>query len=131
MLSRPRYHRANQGGRPASAVRRGKWKLIEYLDRPERELHDLEANPQESPAGNLADKQPELLADLRKELDEFRKSAQAQTVTPNPAWDEKQFDILYRRTDVTLPLAGDNARAVSEPLREWRRRIDAAVRKEK
>ncbi|WP_020471177.1 sulfatase [Zavarzinella formosa] len=124
-------HYSNQGGRPSSAVRRGHWKLIEYVDQPERELYDLETNPLESPAGNMAGHKPELVAELVKALDEFQKSAKAQTVTPNPAWDEKQFDKFYRQTDVTQPLKGNSARTVSEPLREWRRLIDEAVKKEK
>ena len=40
-------HYGNQGGAPASAVRDGKWKLIEWREDDALELYDLEADPSE------------------------------------------------------------------------------------
>jgi len=51
-------------------IRRGRWKLIRSLE-PARaiELFDLDADPRESV--NLADRNPELAAELERQLDEL------------------------------------------------------------
>jgi len=75
-------HYANQGGRPGGAIRAGKWKLIEYYDDGRRELFDLGASVGES--RNLAAEKPEVVAELAKKLDAWRKEVGAQMPTPNP-----------------------------------------------
>ncbi len=121
-------HYSNQGGRPCSVVRAGRWKLIEYLDRPDRELFDLEANPREDPAKNLAVTGREMTDKLAAQLSAWRETVGAQGVTANPAGDQKAFDRLYRDTDVTTLPTRATAKDFSDPLRDWRRGIDAAVR---
>jgi len=75
-------HYANQGGRPGGAIRAGKWKLIEYYDDGRRELFDLGASIGES--RNLAAEKPDIVANLAKKLDTWRKEVGAQMPTPNP-----------------------------------------------
>lgn len=75
-------HTANQGGRPGGAIRAGKWKLVEFYDDGRRELFDLSTGPGES--RNLAAEKPEIVAELAKKLDVWRKDVGAKMPTPNP-----------------------------------------------
>lgn len=77
-------HYANQGGKPGGAIRVGNMKLIEYYENGRRELFDLSKSPNES--RNLAAEQPEVVANLAKELDAWRKQVGAQMPTPNPKY---------------------------------------------
>lgn len=119
-------HYSNQGGRPASAIRQGDLKLIEFLDQPEIELYNLADNPPETASKNLAKAMPDRTKELRDTLNRWRNDVGAKTVTPNPAFDATAFKRLYRETDVTQPLSGKTAREVSAKLRDWRLAIDAA-----
>ena len=72
-------HYGNQGGAPASAVREGKWKLIEWREDGSLELYDLEADPSET--HNLATTQPEVAERLRGMLTKWRKDVGAKSPT--------------------------------------------------
>ena len=77
----PHYHRT----KPYNAVRNGDMKLIEFFEDGALELYDLARDPKE--ANNLAAAQPEKAAALLKELQAWRKSVDAQMMTPNPNYD--------------------------------------------
>ena len=66
---------------PVSAIRRGKWKLLEYFEDGHVELYDLENDLGEKV--DLAEKMPEKAAELRRELDAWRKKVDAQLPAPN------------------------------------------------
>lgn len=55
-------HYGNQGGTPVCAVRRGKYKLLEFFEDNRLELYDLEADISES--RNLAEALPEVTREL-------------------------------------------------------------------
>lgn len=77
----PHYHRGS-GMRPASAVRSGRYKLIEWHQRAllkkegVLELYDLEHDPGES--HNLADSLPEIKEQLYTQLKNWRTEVEAQ-----------------------------------------------------
>jgi arylsulfatase A len=75
-------HYANQGSRPGGAIRDGNWKLIEYYDRERRELFDITKDVSES--RNLAADKPDVVKELAKKLDDWRKEVGAKMPTPNP-----------------------------------------------
>jgi arylsulfatase A-like enzyme len=77
-------HYGNQGGSPGGAVRLGDWKLIEFYEDNRVELYNLAEDIGEK--NNLAAKMPEKAAEMRKMLDDWRKSIKAAMPTPNPAW---------------------------------------------
>jgi arylsulfatase A-like enzyme len=77
-------HYGNQGGAPASAVRDGKWKLIEWREDGALELFDLEADPGER--HNLAKSQPEIAARLRDALAKWRQEIGAKAPKRNPRY---------------------------------------------
>ncbi|MEZ5275133.1 MAG: sulfatase [Opitutaceae bacterium] len=87
----PHYH--HQGLAPCGAVRHGRYKLIEWFEgsigtRPEQprwELFDLGTDPYET--NNLALRLPEVCADLRQRLEEWRRKVGAQAMVPNPNFD--------------------------------------------
>jgi len=59
-------HDHGSGHRPSAAIRRGDWKLIQYLKEDRTELYDLAADPGE--LHNLVAEQSEKASDLRNEL---------------------------------------------------------------
>ena len=72
----------NQGGAPGSAVRRGNWKLIEWMEDQRTELFDLSRDAGEQT--NLANQEPQRVAALRAELQGWRSRIGAIFPTPNP-----------------------------------------------
>ena len=67
---------------PVSAIRLGRWKLLEYFETDAVELYDLEADLGES--NDLAAKLPDRAADLRTRLHAWRESINARVPTINP-----------------------------------------------
>ncbi len=70
-LSKPHF----LGGRSASAIRKGNWKLIEFYDSGDRELYNLAEDVSEQ--NNLATANPEKLAQLHAMLDSWRRDVGA------------------------------------------------------
>jgi arylsulfatase A-like enzyme len=78
-------HYGNQGGAPAAAVRRGDWKLLEWLEDNRAELFNLAQDPGEQT--DLTGKEPQHVAQLRAELHAWQKQVGARFPTPNPEYD--------------------------------------------
>lgn len=85
-LERPVFwhypHYANQGGRPGSAVRLGKMKLIEFAETGRQELFDVDADISEN--RNIAMDKPEVVKELSARLVAWQKDVNAQVNKPNP-----------------------------------------------
>ena len=77
----PHYHRTT----PYGAIRKGKWKLIEFFEDDALELYNLDKDMAETV--NLAEKNPETAQALLQELKEWRASVNAQMPTSNPNYD--------------------------------------------
>ncbi|MCX7827209.1 MAG: sulfatase, partial [Verrucomicrobiae bacterium] len=75
----PHYYQTTT---PASAVRAGDWKLLEYFEDGRLELYDLKNDPGET--SDLAARLPQKAAELRERLREWRQSVNAQLPSPNP-----------------------------------------------
>ncbi len=75
-------HYGNQGGTPGSAVRKGKWKLLEFFEDGRRELYDLENDIGEK--HDLAKDYPELTEELAALLEEWRQKIHAKIPQRNP-----------------------------------------------
>ena len=69
-------HYSPQGGKPASAIRNGDWKLIHFYESGENELYNLKSDPSEST--NLAPLKPELASRLENDLMQYLKDIKAQ-----------------------------------------------------
>lgn len=86
----PHYHSAGDGG-PASAIRAGDWKLVEYHEHVVAgtgrapELFNLKDDPAESK--NLAKTEPGRARELLAKLAAFRATAGAQMPVVNPRHD--------------------------------------------
>lgn len=81
----PHYHH----DRPASGIREGDWKLIEYLDGSEDvELYNLAEDLSES--NNLVEINKGRAADLRRKLGAWRQTVLAEMPLPNPAYDPER-----------------------------------------
>ncbi|MBQ8972870.1 MAG: sulfatase, partial [Clostridia bacterium] len=74
-------HYGNQGGRPASSVILGRWKLIEFYEDHHLELYDLENDISEQ--RNLATEKAELAQQLKLMLQKWLDSVGAKYPTPN------------------------------------------------
>ena len=78
-------HYGNQGGAPAAAIRRGDWKLIEWLEDGRVELFNLADDLGEQ--RDLAARAPERATALQAELHAWQQAVGARAPTPNPAYD--------------------------------------------
>ncbi|NDC64180.1 MAG: sulfatase [Planctomycetia bacterium] len=115
-------HYTNQGGRPASVVRAGRWKLIEHLEEGRMELFDLQADPGER--NDVAGAEPARAAALRGRLESWRRSVGARRMTANGAFDPRAWAACYAEVDVSRLAAATTAEAMRQPLAEWRRAMD-------
>jgi arylsulfatase A len=84
----PHYHHST----PASAVRRGDWKLLEFFEDGALELYDLSRDLGESE--NLAASHPETASELRAALEAWRSDIGARLPLPNPDHDPDRADEL-------------------------------------
>ncbi|GAF67897.1 unnamed protein product, partial [marine sediment metagenome] len=93
----PHYHHS----RPASAIRFGDWKLIEFLEDGALELYNLEKDIGE--AENLAAEEPQLAGRLRRQLASWRERVGARMPTGNPKYDpQRAHEWWSRRTNKPL-----------------------------
>ena len=83
-------HYGNQGGAPASAIRRGDWKLIEWLEDGSLELFDVARDIGET--RELSRAHPERAATLHAELKAWRTQVGARMPQPNPNYDPSAPD---------------------------------------
>lgn len=81
-------HYGNQGGAPAAAIRRGEWKLIEWLEDGRVELFQLARDPSER--NNRAAQEPDRVAALQAELHAWQQQVSAKFPVPNPNFDPSQ-----------------------------------------
>lgn len=79
----PHYHAGGDG--PYSAIRAGKWRLIEFHEDQRLALYDLSRDLGEQ--NNLADTQPNRTRELLARLQTWRRSVGAQMPVANPAYD--------------------------------------------
>lgn len=91
-------HYSNSGSKPAGAIRKGRWKLVEFFEDSSAELYDLEADPGE--ANDLAAEDPRRAADMRAELSAWRESVGAVMPRENPSWDpdreRERYFVQYK-----------------------------------
>jgi arylsulfatase A-like enzyme len=80
-------HYSNQGSPPSGAIRDGDWKLIEWYEDGSRELFQLRDDLGESK--NVAEANPEKVAELHAKLVAWRGEVKAAMPTPNPEFDQK------------------------------------------
>ena len=77
-------HYSNQGVEPGSAVRLGKYKLIDNFEKGRQELYDLENDLSET--NDISAENPEKTKELFKLLNDWRRETNAKMMEPNPAW---------------------------------------------
>jgi uncharacterized sulfatase len=96
----PVYHHAT----PASAVRKGDYKLIHFLEKDQVELYNLETDLGERI--NLSTKLPEKTAELLALLNNWRQEVNAAMPIKNTAFDEKRRREWARHPAFDLMLQG-------------------------
>jgi arylsulfatase A-like enzyme len=75
-------HYSPQGGKPASAIRQGNYKLIYFYEDQRSELYNLAEDPSEE--RDLSREQPERTARMLEALNAWKKKHNAQEPIPNP-----------------------------------------------
>ena len=129
MAERPLFwhqpHYTNQGGRPGSVIREGKWKLIEWAEDGSAELFDLAADPGE--ATDISAKHPDRVKALRASLAGWRKAVGAQEMRPNPEFDAAMHKALYFDPDPSKFAPATASPEAFEAMQAWRKRMDAAA----
>ena len=89
----PVYHHAD----PASAIRKGKWKLVHNLVNNRRYLYDLEKDIGET--SDLSQDQKEIADELYQLLEEWRRDCQAEFPVPNPDFDPERRYVWGEHPD--------------------------------
>ncbi len=84
----PHYHHST----PASAIRRGDWKLIEFFETGALELYNLANDAGEK--NNLAAREPARAKELQSALVSWRQSVGARMPVPNPNHDPARANEL-------------------------------------
>lgn len=79
------YPHYEGGFEPASAIRSGDWKLIQFYEESRFELYNLKEDIGEY--HNVADQYPEKAQELRDKVYTWRKKVNASEPTPNPNFD--------------------------------------------
>lgn len=87
----PHYHHS----RPASVIRRGPYKLIEFFDDNTLELYNLREDISEK--HNIAAEHPKLALELYHDLNQWRQSTNALRPIPNPKYDPRRADEWWSR----------------------------------
>jgi arylsulfatase A-like enzyme len=120
----PNY--TNQGGRPAGAMRKGDWKLVEHFEEMSVELYDLKADVKEE--HNLAAEQPDVVREMVAALHHWREQVGAQMPTPNPEFQADLHTPLYVTQD-SSKFVPEKTAALTEPhWQAWREQMNAAVK---
>lgn len=78
-------HYSPQGGRPASAIRSGDYKLIQFYEDERLELYNLAEDSGEQK--NLAETENEKTRQLYRELNDWKKHMNANEPVPNPNYE--------------------------------------------
>ncbi|HEY1107091.1 MAG TPA: sulfatase-like hydrolase/transferase, partial [Opitutaceae bacterium] len=103
----PHYHHST----PASSVRQGDWKLIEFFEDGALELYNLADDLGETK--NRAKDFPDRAKALQAALKAWRKEVQAQLPQRNPAYDPARVDERWNRSSVT-PIGGGGGKEGGE-----------------
>ena len=111
-------HYTNQGGRPAGAIRLGDWKLIENFEDGSLELYDLARDCGE--LKNLAEQEPQRVADLQQRLAQWRGRVGAQMPQPNPEFDALVHRQLYLEQDASSLQPEATAATIEPQWKGWR-----------
>lgn len=101
-LKRPLYwhypHYSNQGGKPAGAIREGRWKLIQNFENGSLELYDITSGRE---GRNLVDTESKIAAAMSRKLEAWRRGNGAQMMMPNPDYKPNQ-----QKPNGNIPLLG-------------------------
>lgn len=119
----PNY--TNQGGRPASAIRSGKWKLVEQLENGKFELYDLEQDVGETT--DVAAQHADVVTRLVDDLKQWRKRVGAQELKPNPNFNSDLHRSLYVDRDPSKWEAKATAKETAEGWQPWRDTMNQVV----
>lgn len=87
----PHYHHST----PASAMRQGPWKLIEFFEDGRLELYKLDEDIGE--ANNLAQAEPQRARSMQEALADWRRSIGARMPKPNPDHDPARAGELAKK----------------------------------
>lgn len=77
-------HYGNQGGAPTAAIRRGDWKLVEWMEDQRVELFDVRNDVAE--ANDVSAEHPELVAEMRGRLRNWQQQVGARFPAANPGF---------------------------------------------
>lgn len=95
-------HYGNQGGRPSSAIREGKWKLIRYHADSSEVLYNLEEDLEERV--DQQDEHPEVAGELGSKLSDYLSETNARFPRKDPQYDpDKEAAYLKKIEQELLP----------------------------
>ncbi|QDU64237.1 Arylsulfatase [Planctomycetes bacterium Pan216] len=105
----PHYHHST----PASAIRAGDYKLLEFFEDGHRELYNLKSDIGES--NDLASAKPQKTTELAAQLDQWRKKVGAKLPTANPNHDPERASQWSRRYGEKRPRKAKAGKSATSP----------------
>ncbi len=120
----PNY--TNQGGRPASAMRDGDWKLIEHLEDGRVELFNIAKDLAEE--NDLSTKEPARATDMKAKLAAWRERIGAQMPRENPDFNAALHKELYVDVDSSSLKPAGTAAATEPTWKSWRAAMNKATK---
>lgn len=127
--ARPLYwhmpHYMNQGSRPSGAIRVGDWKLIEHYEDGRCELFNLDKDISETT--DLSAAEPARVAELRGQLEKWRRDVGAQENKANPDFNAAAWKKLYQDVDVSRLQAESTAEPMGQRLQNWENQMRAVA----
>jgi arylsulfatase A-like enzyme len=119
-------HYTNQGSRPAAAIRKDHWKLVEQLEDHSIELFDLSTDSGETK--NLVADQPKIAQELTEQLHAWQKRIAAQQPTADPTFDPLLHQSLYITVDPSKLVPLTSAALTATHWQDWRSSLSSVVR---
>jgi len=105
----PHYHHST----PASAIRQGDWKLLEFFEDGALELYHIRDDIGETK--NVAADHPDRVQALHGALQAWRREVQAQLPQRNPAYDPARASEFWSRKSITVTRAPGSGPEGGEP----------------
>ena len=88
-------HYGNQGGEPSGIMRKDDWKLIHYYEDGRNELYNLQTDLSETT--DVAKDHPEIVSQMKQELDTWLEETKAWMPSPDPEYNEQLAQERHER----------------------------------
>ncbi|MBT4799321.1 MAG: sulfatase [Verrucomicrobia bacterium] len=117
MPSRPLFWHFPHRGTPSSAIIKGDWKLIHFIETESYELYNLKKDPSERK--DLFESQQQKSLQLIALLKEHLQETNSQMMHPNPSWEKSDLKGKAENFGIFYPGNGKSWQPVTKSYPSW------------